>query len=167
MARKAGRKPPGTVDWNLLKSEYVTTDASYRYLSLKYDVSTNQIMTHARNEKWQELRQKFLDDTFTANIKVAKQNEKKRYERVQRVADKLLTLLEKAVDEAADAGEMSSFRGYTIALKDIKDIQDLKSRLDIDEQKAKIENLRKQSEDGEKRQEITVSFENIDKSFME
>ena len=158
MARKAGRKPPGTVDWNLLKSEYVTTDASYRYLSLKYDVSTNQIMTHARNEKWQELRQKFLDDTFTANIKVAKQNEKKRYERVQRVADKLLTLLEKAVDEAVDAGKMSSFRGYTIALK---------ARLDIDEQKAKIENLRKQSEDGEKKQEITVSFENIDKSFME
>ena len=167
MARKSGRKLPGTVDWNLLKSDYVTTDASYRYLSLKYDVSVTQIMTYAKKEKWQELRRKFLDETFTENVKLAKKKEKQRYERIQKVADKLLTLLEDAVDKAADAGEMSSFRGYTIALKDIKDIQDLKSPLDIDEQKAKIENLRKQREDGEKKQEITVSFENIDKSFME
>ena len=136
------------MDWNAIKSEYITSDTSYRKLSKKYGISTTSIGTRARAEGWCALKEQFLNDTYSETIEAAKDNEVKRRERNISVSDKLLSAIEKAVDMflseelVLDKGALKSLTG---AVKDIKDIQSLKGDLDIQEQKARIDNLRRQS----------------------
>lgn len=165
--KKPGKKPPGTIDWTQIKTEYVTTDTTMDLLSKKHDISVNQIGQHAVKEAWTEERRKFREKTYKNNLKSAEKDEKARYKRVQKLADRLLDLLEQAVDSAADTGGVQSFRGFTVALKDIKEIQDLHCRLDEEEQTARIENLRRQNSGESQKQEITVKFDDVDGNFLE
>ena len=43
-------------DWQAIKTEYITTQTSYRKLAQKYGVSRVQIGNVGRDEKWVELR---------------------------------------------------------------------------------------------------------------
>lgn len=81
---------------------------------------------------------------------------------MHRVADKLLSKIEKAVDALEDeALETQQYRQLTASLKDLKDIQMIKSEADIREQEARIATLKKQaSKDDEGANEIRVVFEN-------
>ena len=44
-------------DWQKIKTEYITTDTSYRELSQKYGVHYTNIAKRAKKEDWQQLRQ--------------------------------------------------------------------------------------------------------------
>ena len=72
--------------------------------------------------------------------------------RLLTVSDKLLEAVEDAVDKF-QAGELilekSALKSLSGAIKDIKDIQHIKSQLDIEEQKARIAILKKQAESGD------------------
>lgn len=48
------------MDWNKIKTEYVTTDTSYRKLSLKYKITSTQIANHSKAEGWVEQRKQYL-----------------------------------------------------------------------------------------------------------
>lgn len=76
----------------------------------------------------------------------------------QNVADRLLAKIEAMVD-AEDAADMTpkDIRALTAAMGDLKDIMDIRSKLDSREQEARIANLERQARaDGEKHQEVTV-----------
>ena len=55
-------------DWQAIKTEYITTDTSYRKLAQKYGVSTTQICNVGRDEKWVELREQHLNKTVAKTI---------------------------------------------------------------------------------------------------
>ena len=50
-------------DWQAIKTEYITTNTSYRKLAEKYGVSTTQICNVGREEKWVEQREQYLNKT--------------------------------------------------------------------------------------------------------
>ena len=137
-------------DWKKIKTEYITTDTSYRKLAQKYGMSVTQICNVGRDEKWVELREQYLNNTFAKTLEEISQQEVDRAARIHNVADKLLNKIEAMVDAMAPEDiPAKSIRALTAAVKDLKEIQSIKSELDKQEQEARIANLRKQAKDDE------------------
>ena len=135
-------------DWQAIKTEYITTDTSYRKLAQKYGVSTTQICNVGRDEKWVEQREQYLNKTTAKAIEKISQQEANRAAKIQTVADKLLNKIESLVDRP---GMMPKDVRYLVAaVKGLKEIHGVKSKLDEQEQRARIANLQKQAdkEDG-------------------
>ena len=132
-------------DWQAIKTEYITTQTSYRKLAEKYGVSTTQICNVGRDEKWVEQREQFLNKTTAKTIEKISQQEANRAAKIHSVADKLLAKIEALVD-ADDALDTKGIRALTAAVKDLKEIQSVRSDLDRQEQQARIDNLRKQAD---------------------
>lgn len=134
-------------DWQAIKTEYITTDTSYRKLAQKYGVSTTQICNVGRDEKWVEQREQYLNKTTAKAIEKISQQEANRAVRIHTVADKLLNKIEAMVD-AVEPEDIpaKAIRALTAAVKDLKEIQSVKSALDEQEQKARIANLQKQAD---------------------
>ena len=130
------------MDWLAIKTEYITTDTSYRKLAQKYGVSVTQICNVGREEKWVEQREQFLNKTTAKTIEKISQQEANRAARIHSVADKLLNKIEAMVD-AEDLLDSKGIRALTAAVKDLKEIQSVRSELDKQEQEARIANLRK------------------------
>lgn len=147
-------------DWNKIKTEYITTNCSYRSLAEKYGISRVQIGNVGKKEGWVELRSQFLAETLTKTIEAVGDQEVDRAKKIQDVADKLLKKIETVVDAAEPSGmNAKAIRALTAAVKDLKEIQGIRSVLDEEEQRVRIENLRKQSQKDDKAKAITVVLE--------
>ena len=145
-------------DWQAIKTEYITTNTSYRKLAQKHGVSTTQICNVGRDEKWVEQREQFLNKTTAKTLEKISQQEANRAARIHTVADKLLNKIEAMVDSER-ALDTKGIRALTAAVKDLKEIQSVKSALDEQEQRARIANLEKQADkDEDKTEEIEVVF---------
>ena len=146
-------------DWEKIRTEYITSakDTSYRKLAQKYGVNVTTIAKMASAEKWVEQRKQYANKTQLKIIEKISQQEANRAAKIHSVADKLLNKIEKMVD----AGDFNSrdIRALTAAVKDLKEIQSVKSDLDRQEQEARIDNLRKNAkDDSDKTDEIKVVF---------
>lgn len=147
------------VDWQAIKTEYITTETSYRKLAQKYGVSYNAIGNRSRDENWQDLRDQHMTNTMTKTMNAIASQQARRAARLQTVADKLLTKVERLVDEGEELlTDTSAMRDIARVLKDIKDIQMIKSDADIREQNARIDKLRKEAmvDEVDKQQTVTV-----------
>ena len=147
-------------DWQSIKTEYITTQTSYRKLAQKYGVSATQICNVGRDEKWVEQREQYLSKTTAKTLEKISQQEADRAARIHSVADKLLNKIEAMVD-AVEPEDIpaKAIRALTAAVKDLKEIQSVKSALDEQEQRARIANLQKQADkDEDKTDEIEVIF---------
>ena len=131
-------------DWQAIKTEYITTQTSYRKLAQKYGVSHVQIGNVGKEEKWVELRRQHLDSTFTKTVEKISQQEANRAAKIHSVADKLLQKIEAMVDNGNVCTE-KGLRALTAAVKDLKEIQGVKSDMDKREQEARIATLEKQA----------------------
>ena len=132
-------------DWQAIKTEYITTDTSYRKLAQKYGVSATQICNVGRDEKWVEQREQFLSKTTAKTLEKIIQQEANRAAKIHSVADKLLLKIEEIV-ESGELLDTKGIRALTAAVKDLKEIQSVRSDLDKQEQEARIANLRKQAD---------------------
>ena len=145
-------------DWQAIKTEYITTQTSYRKLAQKYGVSTTQICNVGRDEKWVEQREQYLNKTSAKTLEKISQQEANRAAKIHSVADKLLLKIEAMVD-AERPLDTKGIRALTAAVKDLKEIQSVRSDLDKREQEARIANLQKQADkDEDKTDEIEVVF---------
>ena len=145
-------------DWEKIKAEYLTTDASIRDLAQKYGVHYTTIGKKASKEGWQELRQQQTNTTLTKILTAVSDRKVDRAARLMTVADKLLTKIEQAVDQEGliSAG---AIKNLSDALKNIRDTQMIRSDADMREQEARIRNLEKQAEKEETDNEIKVTIE--------
>lgn len=146
-------------DWQAIKTEYITTDTSYRKLAQKYGVNATNIAKKASKEKWVEERNKNASKTLSKTLNAISTKQADRAARLQTVADKLLTKVERLVDEGEELlTDTSTMRDIARVLKDIKDIQMIRSDADLREQEARIDKLRKEamSDEGDKQQTVTV-----------
>lgn len=135
-------------DWKAIKTEYITTDTSYRKLAQKYGVSTTQICNVGRDEKWVEQREQFLNKTTAKTIEKISQQEAARAAKIHSVADKLLLKIEAIADGSRPLAS-KDIRALTAAMKDLKEIQNVRSDADRREQEARIDNLRKSADKNE------------------
>ena len=132
-------------DWQAIKTEYITTDTSYRKLAEKYGVGYQAICHRSKEEGWIEQREQYKNKTISKTIEKISQQEANRAAKIHSVADKLLAKIEAMVD-SDDALDTKGIRALTAAVKDLKEIQSVRSDLDKQEQEARIANLRKQAE---------------------
>lgn len=143
------------MDWNKLKAEYIAGGTSYRKLAEKHGVSFNTLKTIAIKEKWAELKQQANNDATTKMVNTIAKDISKKSVKIDDVADKLL---DKIVDllDALEVADSQTIKQCTSALKDIKDIKGIKSKLDIKEQEARIDKLRKDAMEEDTNKEVEV-----------
>ena len=132
-------------DWQAIKTEYITTDTSYRKLAQKHGVNVTNIAKKASAEGWVEQRKQYANETQSKTLAKISQQEANRAAKIHSVADKLLEKIE-AMVESGRPLDTKGIRALTAAVKDLKEIQSVRSDLDRQEQEARIANLRKQAD---------------------
>lgn len=156
--------------WQKIKAEYIAGGTSYRKLAEKYDVPLKTLERHAQSEKWVDLKRQAEAKAATKIVEIESDKQAERMRRLLTVSDKLLTAVEDAVEQF-QAGELllekGALKSLSGAIKDIKDIQSIKSELDIEEQKARIAILRRQAESGEDSKDIIVRIESTAEEYSE
>ena len=134
-------------DWTKIKTEYITTETSYRKLAQKYGVHYNAIANRAKQEDWIAQRGRYCDRTVTKSVTAISDKQVDRAARLSCVAEKLLAKVEALLESddkiALDTQGMKHISGV---LKDIKEIQMVKSDADLREQEARIAKLRREAE---------------------
>lgn len=86
-------------DWQAIKTEYITTDTSYRKLAEKYGIHYKVISERGKDEKWVELRSQHRDKTLTKALGKISDKQADKMARIDDLADKLLEKLEQAITE--------------------------------------------------------------------
>jgi anti-sigma28 factor (negative regulator of flagellin synthesis) len=146
------------VDWKKIKAEYIAGGTSYRKLAAKYGVSFSTLRGIAIREKWTELREQASNKSVTKLVEsIGEQNGTYKVS-INEVADKLLEKIIGLLD-VSEFVDSQAIKQCTSALKDIKDIKGLKSEIDIREQEARIDKLRKDAMEENMDKTITVVME--------
>ena len=86
-------------DWQAIKTEYITTDTSYRKLAQKYGIHYKVISERGKDEKWVELRSQHKDRTLTKTLNKISNKQSDKMSRIDDLADQLLEKLERAITE--------------------------------------------------------------------
>ena len=150
------------MDWKQLKREYIAGGTSYRKLAAKYNANLSVLKRIAHDEDWVGLREQCKAKSATKIVEIESDKQADRMKRLLTVSDKLLMAVEDAVEQF-QAGELLHDKGALKSLsgtiKDIKDIQSIKTELDIEEQKARIAILKKQAEADSVDTSVTVVFD--------
>ena len=132
-------------DWQKIKTEYITTDTSYRKLADKYGIDQATIARRAKKEDWVSNRQHHADKTQAKILSADAKNKADRAARLMTVADKLLRKVEQMADLEGPISA-TSLKNLTDALRNIKETQMVRTAEDIEEQKARIAKLQKEAE---------------------
>lgn len=135
-------------DWQAIKTEYITTDTSYRKLAQKHGVNYQAICHRSKDEGWIAQREQYRNSTITKTLDKISEQEADRAAKIHSVADKLLLKIEAMVD-AERPLDTKGIRALTAAVKDLKEIQSVRSELDKREQEARIAALRQKSMTGD------------------
>ena len=152
------------MDWEQIKIEYISGEASYRKLAAKYNISATTLSERAKREEWVRQRAQHRAKSTAKILDAIGAEQAKRAARLQAVADKLL----KKVEESVEKFEMDelfadkqALKQITGAIKDIKDIQMIRSAEDLEEQKARIANLRRQAEAASEDRSVRVVLDQM------
>ena len=137
-------------DWKKIKKEYIAGGVSYKDLSEKYGVSQSTLRKTGAREHWADLRnaagtreeQKVVEAVSAQNA---------RFDNAVDLA------LEAACEYLRSPGQMRAvdLKDVTTALKNLRELKGIKSDIDVEEQRARIEALRaraamnKPADDGE------------------
>ena len=146
-------------DWQKIKTEYITTDTSYRKLAQKYGLDQATMAQRGKKEDWVGIRKQKASETQAKIIDAVEDRKVDRATRLQSVADKLLDRVE-ALVETGDFVLMNSqsMKHISGVLKDIKEIQMIRSDADMREQEARIKKLQKEAEQEDTNTEVVITF---------
>lgn len=149
------------VDWNKIKTEYITTNTSYRELCKKYNIAPTTLYNQGKRGEWVKLREQHRSGIVA---KAAKEAEKKAvnyksvlYELAYKMA---LQLKDMAEEHTLQDLTMMGIkpRDITGAIKDLEDALHVKSEADLREQEARIAKLRKDAEAEDTVNEININI---------
>ena len=158
--------------WLTIKTEYITTDISYRKLADKYGVHYQTICARSKAEGWIQMREQYRNKVITKTVEKNADKAAKQAAKVGVLADKLLVKLEQAIDEldlqvsthkiktergsteettefrvAVPGGtvDRAGLRQLTAALKELQTIKGEVTDLERREREARIDALRRSS----------------------
>lgn len=91
------------IDWDAIKTEYVTTDISQRGLIKKYKLVPQDLAKHSKNEGWVKLRKEYREKTTAKTIaKISCKESSKRAKELESLlasTSKLISKIEKTMDD--------------------------------------------------------------------
>lgn len=143
-------------DWLKIKSEYIAGGTSYRKLAKKHGVSFSTLRGIAEREKWTELKAQAQHNADTKLVESIGEQNGTYSASINDVADRLLEKIKEMIFK--EGLTTQGLKQLASAVKDIKDIKGIKSDIDLKEQNARIENLRRQLQTDDKK-EITIHIE--------
>ena len=173
------------MDWAKIKTEYITTDTSYRELGEKYGVHYQTICARSKKEGWIQEREQHQNRTVTKSVKDIENKKSKQAVKVCALADKLLGKLEQSIDEldfvettrkikkvtvngeettefkvASEGGtvDRAGLRQLAAALKDLQIIKGEITSLERREREARISALQRQEKSEDDNSAIEVLF---------
>ncbi len=155
-------------DWQKIKTEYITTNTSYRKLAAKHGISYQAICRRSQDEHWGEQREQHMNKTVTKALDKISKQQVDRAANLISVADLLLAKVKSLVESDAEVlCDTQSLKHISGVLKDIKEVQMIRSDADLREQEARIANLRKQAEKEENQnRDVTIVIEGGDPSWQ-
>ena len=86
-------------DWQAIKTEYITTDTSYRKLAQKHGIHYKVISERGKDEGWVQLRSQHRDKTLTKTLDKISNKQADKMARIDKLTDQLLDKLEQAITE--------------------------------------------------------------------
>ena len=86
-------------EWEQIKTEYVTSDISYRKLAEKYGMAYGRLQTRGFNEGWQEAREEYKKNLFKKSVDLICDEQAERIARAIRIGDKMLEKVEESLAE--------------------------------------------------------------------
>lgn len=96
------------INWEEIKSEYITTDTSQRKLAKKYSVSMNALTRRCKNEEWVKQREQYKRKVVAKTVEKSANREANRLTR-------LMDTTSKAIDVAVKAfGDPDQFNRYIV-----------------------------------------------------
>jgi hypothetical protein len=143
--------------WSKIKAEYISGGTSYRKLAQKYDVSFNTLKDIAIREEWFKLRKQAHNDATTKMVDVVATENAKIDDTYYRIVDKLMSKAEELVDNTK-IWQVSNLKEMATAMKYLKECKGVKSDIDLREQEARIDKLRKEVEEEKKDTNINITF---------
>lgn len=145
--------------WASMKNSYVIEGKGYRALAKTYQVPYSQIRSRANGEDWSAERDAYKKLVQEKALdKIADDNAEK-ISKAFRVADKILDKLELSV-ELLVPEDRDGLIKCANTLKSLKEIGVFRAELDMLEQQARIDKLRKDAASDEKKDNtLIVRFE--------
>lgn len=147
------------IDWKTIETEYVTTDISHRQLAEKYGICRSTISKKATDDKWSEKRNKHRDKTVSKAVNSISNKQADRAAKLIGVSDLLLDKIKSLVEDNPELLIIpQNMKHISGVLKDIKEIQMIKSEADLREQEARIDKLRKEAMVEKENKEVKVTI---------
>ena len=142
---------------NKIKSEFISGKKTLQEAADEYNVPYSTLTKKSHEGKWKELKKECGKKTEKKVVEAAAERSARDIERFYSIGSKLLDKAEMMIDDIVNADD---FVKCSNAMSKIKDVLDLKSKDDRDEQKARIEKLRKEAQsDNEEDREVNVIFD--------
>ena len=86
-------------DWLKIKTEYITTDTSYRKLAEKYGLSRVQVGNVGKEENWVELRRQYLENTLTKTLEKTAETDSDRLARLMETTSRAIDVVVGAFED--------------------------------------------------------------------
>ena len=143
-----------------IKNEYIAGRGSQKALAEKYGVSVKQIQKIAGRERWTELRGSAAEKAEKNMVEVVAAHNARTDDDFFALVDQLIELTGMSMRAASAQGVPSAaaLDHYANAIGTIQKIRGIKSSLDTEEQKARIEKLRKEIESGKDNEGIIIDL---------
>lgn len=159
-------------DWDAIRAEFVSGTMSLNQLCEKHGCAYTTISKWAARENWKELRKKFQEKkAVDIAMKAYRKSQAKEIDHRKEIYDLSALILsqlrdmcqEYSVKELADMKIRP--RDITGAIKDLEDVMHIKTDADMEEQKARIENLKRQADQGSRDETVIVRFADGDEDL--
>lgn len=140
-----------SVDWNVIKAEYIAGGTTYEELAEKYGVSISTLKKKATREHWVELRnQTGTEMEQKMSDAISDQQSEAVVSAVQLIDQASISILKQIATEATKGLSTYQMDVYSRAIKTLRGVLGIKSDADSREQEARIASLNRQAEKGDK-----------------
>lgn len=133
------------MDCSRIRRDYIAGKGSYRELSKKYGVPLKTLARIAKEEGWPDLRKQAGHKAATKTVDAIADSKSVAGKKIY---DAAIALIDKTMDgiQAIDPEQAKALKSYSGVLRDLQEVLDLRPELDIREQEARIEKLRREAE---------------------
>ena len=133
------------MDWSRIRRDYIAGKGSYRELSAKYGVPLKTLARRAKEEGWPDLRKQAGHKAATKTVDAIADSKSVAGKKIY---DAAIALIDKTMNgiQAIDPEQAKALKSYSGVLRDLQEVLDLRPELDILEQEARIEKLRREAE---------------------
>lgn len=86
-------------EWERLKTEYITSEISYRNMSSKYGISYTRLQQRGNDEDWRKKRAEYKEKLLNKSVDLICEEQAQRIARAILIGDKMLEKVEESLNE--------------------------------------------------------------------